>query len=323
MLLQPIVPELSAGSYWRGLCYNPPMTASYFDLGFAESSPRQRHFLSTVLPALAELTWLQAIWLTGSLARGDADRWSDVNLHLLVDDQEIDAVLPALCTLLDHQIESGWHSRLQAYQILRGLTLIVNPTDTSTGGVAFTLRWTGLAQLQTHLERHRPLRLLFVCSSLSAEMNDYLTVARPALSAPSADQVVADLAYFWTALSRLPAVLNRSEHLAALALIDESRRALVNLVVALNGAQWPDSPARINQYLGPAQREAFDKTLAVKEVSAAAWIGQAVALIVLYRWYAPQLVEMYSVDYPATLEQTVLTLLAAEVPGWPALIRTG
>ena len=104
--------------------------------------------------------------------------------------------------------------------------------------------------------------------------------------------------------------------------LDDARQVLIDLVVALNGADRPPSPSRVNQYLGPLQRDAFEKTLPVRAATAESWIGQAVALIVLYRWYAPQLVEIHPIDYPTALEKSVLALLSAEVDGWPAMVRS-
>lgn len=284
---------------------------------------RQRHFLARLLPPLQDLHWIHAGWLSGSFARGDGDRWSDLNLHLLIEDAQMEQALTHLCALLDREVDEGWHRRLEAREMVSGLTFVTEPADATRGGVHFALRWAGLSRLQSHLDQYRPLRLLFAQEYLSAPLRDYLDSPWPALRPPDRDDVLALLAYFWMPLSRLPAALNRGEHLAAAQLLVDARRSLIDLVVGLNGADRPPSPARINQYLGPAQLEAFEKTLTAKAVDPAAWIGQAVALIVLYRWYAPQLVEIYTVPYPAALERTVLALLSAEVDGWPALIQTG
>lgn len=293
------------------------------DLGFLAHAPRQRHFLTRFLPALQGLDWIHAIWLSGSFARGDGDRWSDLNLHLLVEDAQMDHVLDRVCAFLNQQVEEGWHARLQAREMLSGLTFVAESADATRGGVHFVIRWTGLARLQSHVDRYRPLRLLFARDRLSNPLRDYLDSDWPALRPPDRDALISSLAYFWMPISRLPAVLNRGEDLAAVQLLVDARCTLIELVVALNGAGRPPSPARINQYLGPAQLEAFEKTLPLKIVDPAAWIGQAVALIVLYRWYAPQLVEIYDIPYPDALERTVLALLSAEIDGWPAFIRTG
>lgn len=292
------------------------------NLTWMKSTPRQRHLLLQMLPALQQQPRVKAIWLSGSFARGDADRWSDLNLHLLVDDEGINEFYSVLTSLLDGALATGWHQRLKAVDLIKGLTFVENSLD-AQGGVAFDLRWTGITQLQNSLERYRPLKLLFIHPELPSALGDYLAATRPALVPPDAESVASALAYFWVQLARLPAALNRQETLAAHRLLSESRRALIDLVVALNGAQRPAAVARVNQYLGPAQLEAFQKTLPLPQPNHEGWIGQAVALIVLYRWYAPQLVEMYNIPYPRALERTALSLLASEVQGWPALIQTG
>ena len=84
------------------------------------------------------------------------------------------------------------------------------------------------------------------------------------------------------------------------------------------------------QDLGQAQLEAFEKSLELRktgrrreEGTRANWIGQAVALVVLYRWYAPQLAEKYSLNYPRLAEDRVLAYLNSEMKNWPARITTG
>ena len=54
-----------------------------FDLAPVADLPRQRSFLQAVLPILAALESIEAIWLSGSLARKDADSWSSVDCGLL------------------------------------------------------------------------------------------------------------------------------------------------------------------------------------------------------------------------------------------------
>ncbi len=325
------------------------MTPSLFlpvDLSFVQQMPRQHHFLTQLLPAAQKLTWVQAIWLSGSFARGDADRWSNLNLHLLsdgsvsdgqwieapetavevdvqMDRTPLDQVVSDLCTLFDQVFQKQWHCRLRTPTLVSGFTFILDSEDARRGGVHFDIRWTDLAHLNSHLHRYRPVRLLSARSSLPATLSDYLSAPWPALIAPDAQAVAAGLAYFWMTLSYLPPLINRQEHIAAAQKLSDARQCLADLVVALNGAQRPLSSARINQYLGPAQLDAFEKTLPIHSVDSTAWIGQAVALIVLYRWYAPQLVDVYAIDYPDALERSVLALLSSEVDGWPALIQTG
>jgi len=66
----------------------------------------------------------------------------------------------------------------------------------------------------------------------------------------------------------------------------------------------------------------LEKTLVTPEVSPESWIGRAVALVVIYRWYAPQLVEKYNLTYPQALEDKVWAQLQHELPDWPLTVTT-
>jgi hypothetical protein len=302
------------------------------DLSFMLDMPRQRHFLFRLLPTLQRQQWCSAIWLSGFAARGKGDRWSTLSLHLLTADARPGDTKDRLLPLLHAQVEQGWShffaSEASTFEgrsqgSIRGLTGLFALEDTTRGAVHFEIHWTVPAQLVAGLGRHRPQRLLFAADDLPAATLRLLESTLPALAPPDVVGVEASLAHFWELLSYLPAALNRCEWLAAARLLENSRQVLIDLVIALNGAGRPPSPARINPYLGPAQLEAFEKTLPIPQPDSGAWIGQAVALIVLYRWYAPQLVEIHSLAYPDLLERTTLALLSAEVDGWPAMIQTG
>jgi len=92
--------------------------------------------------------------------------------------------------------------------------------------------------------------------------------------------------------------------------------------LALNGIQYPAGTQHLNGYLGDSQRAALEKTLVLSEVGPSGWIGQAVALVVIYRWYAPQLVERYGLRYPLILEEETWAKLTAEIAEWPESVST-
>ena len=84
-------PNRQAVAEWEGtyfrllLAHLRPMSES-FDLAPQTELPRQRSFLRAVVPVLAKVDLVLAIWLAGSLARGQGDRWSSVDLCLLWDE---------------------------------------------------------------------------------------------------------------------------------------------------------------------------------------------------------------------------------------------
>lgn len=94
-------------------------------------------------------------------------------------------------------------------------------------------------------------------------------------------------------------------------------------MLALNGIAWPSSDLHLNLYLSARQRAALERTLIAPAASGESWIGQAVALTVIYRWYAPQLAAAFGLEQPAGLEAEVWAELRAAVYGWPAEVSTG
>lgn len=142
------------------------------------------------------------------------------------------------------------------------------------------------------------------------------------LCAPTAAAVEAHLCEFWQLLQRLPTLLQRQEHLLAEHLTTQLRGIIIEMMLALNGIQWPAGTRHLNGYLSASQRAALEKTLVAPIVSVESWLGRAVALVVIYRWYAPQLVEKFAVTYPQALEEEVWQLLQRELPDWPLTITT-
>lgn len=142
------------------------------------------------------------------------------------------------------------------------------------------------------------------------------------LQPSSAVAVEAHLVAFWQLLQQLPELVQRQEHLLADHLTTQMRGVIIEMMLALNGIQWPRGTRHLNRYLSASQRAALEKTLVTPTVSAESWLGRAVALVVIYRWYAPQLVEKFAITYPQALEADVWQLLQRELPDWPLTVTT-
>jgi hypothetical protein len=143
-----------------------------------------------------------------------------------------------------------------------------------------------------------------------------------ALALPQPARVSQLLSDFWLGLARLPDLLNRQEHLLAETITCDLRQIVLEMMLALNGIGWPDGTRHLNSYLGESQRAALQRTLLLPDVSAESWIGRAVALVVIYRWYAPQLTAKFSLVYPQALEAETLARLQQQLPDWPLAITT-
>lgn len=142
------------------------------------------------------------------------------------------------------------------------------------------------------------------------------------LEPPDPARAAQALADFWQTLARLPGLVNRDEHLLAERATAALREIVLELMLAANGIRPPAATAHLNGYLGESQRRALEKTLVAPTPSAAAWIGRAVACVTIYRWYAPQIVARFGVEYPSALEEAVLAQVRAALPQWPAYVET-
>jgi hypothetical protein len=130
---------------------------------------------------------------------------------------------------------------------------------------------------------------------------------------------------FWAELASLADFLPRKQFLLAAEQLHKIREIVLQMMLALNGIQRP-ATHDLNTYLSHNQRTALEKTLILSSVDpdqqADGWIGQAVSLVVIYRWYAPQLVAKYRLKYPHELEQRTSATLVNSLTTWPHEITT-
>jgi hypothetical protein len=143
-----------------------------------------------------------------------------------------------------------------------------------------------------------------------------------ALRKPESADVAALLEAFWLEIETLPALLAEDEMILAEALTARLRRIVMELMLAMNGIAWPEGTTHLNGYLGNSQRMVLERTLRAPNASAETWLARAVALTVIYRWYAPQCAERFGVAHPDTTEARVWAALYTGIPGWPQTLTT-
>ena len=142
------------------------------------------------------------------------------------------------------------------------------------------------------------------------------------LKSPAPIRVQQLLNHFWATLGRLPKLILDNEQLLAAELTYELRGVVLEMMLALNGIQRPADSAHLNSYLSERQRAVIERTLIAPGADGESWIGQAVALVVIYRWYAPQLVERFALTYPRAEEDAAWAVLRDNLPDWPAHITS-
>ena len=145
------------------------------------------------------------------------------------------------------------------------------------------------------------------------------------LQPPQPAQIQDLLDNFWTDIAVLADLLPRQQYLLAAEQLHSLRQTMLQMMLALNGIQRP-ATRDLNTYLSANQRTALEKTLRLpdgdRETWTDAWIGQAVSLVVIYRWYAPQLVAKHGLRDPQAAEQSAWEALTEKLPTWPREITT-
>lgn len=142
------------------------------------------------------------------------------------------------------------------------------------------------------------------------------------LRAPDAPYLEALFAGYWQTLEALAALLRDGELILAEERVHSLRALILDMMLAANGIERPAHALSLNRYLGESQRIALEKTLVARGTARESIVAGAVALTVIYQWYAPQLVERYGVVEPDADVQRVYDLLAQGVPEWPLTIQT-
>jgi hypothetical protein len=143
------------------------------------------------------------------------------------------------------------------------------------------------------------------------------------LATPETHEVQELLDTFWHRLSQFPDLHERTESILLHNLIHELRAIIIRIMLAANGTRYPDHTRHLNLYLGESQRAALEKTLFATGTNLRdILVSQTVALVVIYQWYAPQLVHKYGVQTPNELAADTLAQLHQSVPSWPLSITS-
>lgn len=140
-----------------------------------------------------------------------------------------------------------------------------------------------------------------------------------AAEAPRLQQV---LDAWWGELGGLADLLARGELILAEECISRLRAGVIEMMLGMNGIARPEHTRSLNGYLGESQRNALEHTLNATGGPRASLIARAVALTVITRWYAPQLVDRFTLIPPTAAEADTLRTLTTLVPEWPITITT-
>lgn len=255
----------------------------------------QADFLADLRPRLDGDPQVQAAWLAGSFGRGNADRYSDIDLHLLLAD--VDAFRAGARAWL------GSLRPLVLYKLLFDDRMINALTDE---GLRIDI-WLHAdappldpAAVTVLLDRANMLRLEAPPSA----------AADPAQVAKS---LLAQIEEFWRCIALTPPVICRHELLVAFAGLNVELGLLIDILMTGYGVQRERGVKVLNPYLGDERRAELEAALQLNGLNAVSLVMAHMALAGVVHKHGPLIAERHGFPYPADLEEAVLRYVEREL----------
>ncbi len=263
-------------------------------------------FLLRLQARLADDVRVEAAWLAGSFGRGDTDRYSDIDLHLLPAAGE---------TTFRDQIERWLNT-------LRPLVLYKLLFD---GRMVNALTQDGV-RLDIWLHDAPPafepakMRLLFDRSgrlsrpaAQPAPGSNLGPKAGPNTGDETRAALCSQIEEFWRCIALLPAVLGRQEYIVAFRGLQVELDLLLDIFLRGYAITRDAGAKKLNTFLPAALRSEIESALTPAGLSQSSLAGAHLALAELVRRYGRDIAQQWAFDYPIALEEAVLHYVQEEL----------
>ena len=242
---------------------------------------------------------VRAVWLEGSLGRERGDRHADVDLHIALKPDDLSPFRAGLEEQLNQL-----HPVLKHHELFGGTmvgTILVNEARQ-------------LIALQTWLETKEAIQITEGRARVLFDRENLVQTVAPAPS--SADEIkkalYVEICYFWSLFATLP-TLERGELLAGLQYLHHQVNQLI-FVFALGRGRIRDvGDYRLGELLEPHERQQLETIMALPDLSQVSIIRANYALAEMMQKAGRTACEPWNAEYPAALEEAVLTHVAAEL----------
>ncbi len=255
----------------------------------------QNEFLADLQPRLVADPNVLAAWLAGSFGRDRADRYSDIDLHLLL--RDVDAFRCAARAWLETLRPLVLYKLLFDGQMINALTDAGLRIDIWLHAAAPTL---DPAKVKVLLDRDGALQL-----GASPE------------SAPDGAQVAANLLAqieeFWRCIALTPTVIGRRELLVAFTGLNVELGLVADILMTGYGRPRDRGVKVLNAFLGDECRAELEAALDLQGLNSESLVMAHMALAGVIRSHGPILAAQHGFPYPQALEEAVLRYVEREL----------
>jgi hypothetical protein len=256
----------------------------------------QDEFLAQLQTRLALDPRIVAAWLAGSYGRGAADRWSDIDLHLLLapgDDSFRTEV-------------RGWLEAIQPLVLYR-LMFDGRMINALTGDGLRLDIW-----LHDEAQTLDPTRVR-VLVDRQTQLRLEPPQSEPADPVQTAVALRGQIEEFWRCIALMPTVVGRRERLVSFTGIDIELGLAVDICLRGNGIARDAGVKTLNRFLPAELRAALEHAVALDGLTPESLVEANMRLADIVRQQGRMAAERWGFDYPADLEDAVLAYVAAEL----------
>jgi hypothetical protein len=265
----------------------------------------QTEYLHKLQPALEAHPAIKAAWLTGSFGRGNADRYSDIDLNLWLDAGDLES----------------FRKETQAW--LNSLRPLVLFTWMFNDRMANCLTVDGLRiDLWLHSEAVPLLDESRVEVLLDRENAlQFGASATPPDAAALKNRLLQQIREFWRCISMLPVGVGRDERIICLVGLVVEVNVLTDVIISGYGIPRDSGVKRLNPFLPDELRMEIEEALAFDGLTNSSLAQAHLALARIMQEEGRQIAARHSFDYPvdiekAALEYTMQELAAIGIVEW-------
>ncbi len=259
----------------------------------------QYEFANQITVLLQSDPRVKAVWLEGSLGRGQGDRHSDIDIHIALAQGDIDGFRADYENILKQL-----HPVLKHHELFGGSmigTLLLHPN----GDIIAHQTWLD-TKTDIQITEHRS-QILF-----DRENNLKTTPAVPSSAEEIRKALYVEICYFWSLFLVLPSI-ERGEILSASQRLHHMMVQMI-LVFSLGRGRLRDvGDQRYNELLEGNEQQQLEDIMDVPDFSAQSIVQAHFKLAALMQKAGKKAATTWQAVYPEALEQAALAYVFKEV----------
>ncbi len=238
-----------------------------------------------------------AVWLEGSFAKGTADRYSDLDIHLLVAEKDKET--------FQQELES-WLSDIQPLVLFKNTF----PGQIITAITTASLRLDVWLHVGDTISLEPTKVRVLSAAEGRIQFKEAYKDQTPKDDSPVLKQHLNE---FWRVLAILPTVLGREERIAGFMGTTFLVMSLTEVLIIGGKKQRDRGVKNINAFLPQALREEIETALTMPSLNREGIAKAPLRLAAIMQRCGPDIAKQHGISYPFALEKAVLSYISREL----------